>query len=177
MSYAGHQRHGHEARPRVRVAVLTASDSRKADTDDSGRVIEDLLSREHQVVARLVARDDETALRHAADRLLAKRPDVLVVNGGTGLAPRDVSIEAFRPWFERELPGFGERFRALSAERIGSGAWLSRATAATIRRKRASCLLFLLPGSPDACRLAVEELLLPELSHAVALLHGDKPHG
>jgi molybdopterin adenylyltransferase len=177
VSYAQHQRHGHKARPRVRVAVLTSSDSRGTDSDDSGRLIEELVAKQHEVVGRLVVRDDPAALRHAADRLLAKRPDVLIVNGGTGISPRDVSVEAFRSWFEKELPGFGERFRALSAESIGSGAWLSRATAATVRRKHLDVLLFLLPGSPEACRLAVERLVLPELSHAVSLLQGVRPHG
>lgn len=176
MSYAQHQRHAKQARGRVRVAILTSSDSRGASTDDSGRLIEELVSKDHTVVGRLVVRDDESALRHAADRLLAKRPEALIVNGGTGLSPRDVTVEAFQSWFEKEIPGFGERFRALSADEVGSGAWLSRATAATIRRKRSHALLFLLPGSPSACKLAVERLILPELSHAVSIVQGVRPH-
>lgn len=177
MSYAEHRRHGRQATPRVRVAILTSSDSRTESTDDSGDLIERLVARQrHHVVARGIAADEVVGLRKAADRLLREEPDVLIVNGGTGISPRDVAVEAFEPWFEKRLPGFGERFRALSEEQVATGAWLSRSAAATIRRRRRAVLLFLLPGSPDACKLAVERLILPELAHAVTLLRGAKPH-
>ncbi len=176
MSYAGHQRHAHRVVPRVRIGILTASDSRTLATDESGDVLERLLGTQHEVVARRLVPDAAAALRRGADQLLDAGADVIVVNGGTGITPRDVTIEAFRPWFEKELPGFGETFRSLSYDAIGSGAWLSRATAATIRRTRPA-LMFLLPGSPDACRLAARRLILPELAHAVSLLRGVKPHG
>lgn len=176
MSYATHQRHARQAHPAVRVGVLTSSDSRNQSQDDSGAVLERILGARHDVVGRAVVRDEVSQLRRAADELAAKGANVLVVNGGTGIGPRDVTIEAFEPWFQKELPGFGERFRALSAEEVQGGAWLSRATAATIQRRKRTLLLFLLPGSPDACRLAAERLILPELEHAVTVLAGGKPH-
>lgn len=175
-SYRAHQAHAHAAHPSVRVAILTASDSRDASSDDSGRLIAALLDG-HEVLERRVVRDDVRAIRRAADGLLALGAEVLLVNGGTGIAPRDVTIEALAPWFVKELPGFGERLRTLSGRDVGGGAWLSRATAGVVQRGRRRALVFLLPGSPDACRLAVARLIRPELPHAVSLLHGSKPHG
>jgi molybdopterin adenylyltransferase len=92
--------------------------------------------------------------------------DGLIVNGGTGIAPRDSTIEALRPLIDKELDGFGELFRALSFQEIGSAAFLSRAMAGISGGK----ILVALPGSPNACRLAMEKLLLPELGHMAHLL-------
>ncbi len=91
---------------------------------------------------------------------------MLIVTGGTGVAPRDVTPEALAPLVERWLPGFGERFRALSVAEVGAAAWLSRAAAGVARGR----LLVMLPGSTAAVTLAVRRLLLPELVHAVRLL-------
>lgn len=159
----------------MRIAILTASDSRDELHDESGRLLERLLGAKHDVVARAIARDTTAALRGAANALLAEGAEVVVVNGGTGITPRDVTIEAFTPWFIKHIPGFGERFRAESVRHVGEAAWLSRATAATIRRQGRHALLVLLPGSPDACRLGAK-LLLPDLAHAVTLLRGVRPH-
>ena len=116
------------------------------------------------VEARLVA-DEAEALRAAVEAALAQSAvDVVVVTGGTGLAPRDVTLEAVSPLFDKTIDGFGELFRRLSYDEIGPAAMLSRA-AAGITRGRA---LFLLPGSPAAVRLAMEKLILPELAHLLA---------
>jgi len=107
------------------------------------------------------------AIRRAVRAALARRTvDVVLVTGGTGVAPRDVTPEAVEPLYRRALPGFGERFRALSAAQVGSAAWLSRASAGIARGR----LVVVLPGSPRAVELALDELLLPELGHAVRLL-------
>jgi molybdenum cofactor biosynthesis protein B len=92
--------------------------------------------------------------------------DAVVLTGGTGVAPRDRTPEAVRPLVERELPGFGELFRMLSHRQVGSAAWLSRAGAGTVKGK----LVVWLPGSTRAVDLAMKELVVPELSHALRLL-------
>lgn len=176
MSYKAHQRQAHKAVPKVRIGILTASDSRTMEDDESGELLEGIFRRDHEVLARDISPDRVTLLRRAANNLLDAGLDVLVVNGGTGITPTDVTIEAFEPWFVKQLPGFGERFRALSEDQVKSGAWLSRATAGVVHRRGSDALFFLLPGSPDACRLAATRLILPELSHAVALLRGIRPH-
>ena len=94
------------------------------------------------------------------------RVDVVILTGGTGIAPRDVTIEAIRPLLDREIEGFGELFRMLSFNEIGAAAFLSRALAGVVGGK----ILVALPGSPAACRLGLEKLLLPELGHVASLL-------
>ncbi len=162
---------GHEAagapRP-VGVAVLTVSDTRRASTDASGARAEALVTAAgHRVVARAWCRDDTAAIRRATRTALARRDcDALVVTGGTGLAPRDVTPEAIAPLVQKWMPGFGELFRAASVRQVGAAAWLSRAEAAVARGR----LVVLLPGSTRAVELALTEILLPELPHAVRLL-------
>jgi len=148
------------------VAIVTVSDSRDAASDRGGPLLAELVERgEHRVVDRRLVRDDEFALRATVRELLGD-PDVdaVLVTGGTGIASRDVTIEAIRPLFDKELPGFGELFRSLSWESIGAAAMLSRATAGVADGRA----IFLLPGSPAALELAMEQLILPELRH---LLH------
>lgn len=112
-------------------------------------------------------KDEADDIRAAVERLLEDaNVDIIVATGGTGVARRDVTPEAVTPLFERALPGFGELFRVLSHASVGSAAMLSRATAGIARGKP----VFLLPGSPDACRVAMEGLILPECSHLVGLL-------
>ncbi len=102
-----------------------------------------------------------------------QRPDVraVIVTGGTGIAPRDVTIESLASTWSKELPGFGEIFRALSFAEIGAAAFLSRATAGVI----GDSFVAVLPGSPAACELALSRLLLPALGHAVGLLDREGP--
>jgi len=147
----------------VATAVLTVSDTRDAESDAGGARVAELLEREgHPVVARSIVPDELEAIRGALRALLA-RPDVraVILTGGTGVAPRDVTPEAVEPLLERPLPGFGELFRLLSYQEVGSAALLSRALAGMA----AGRVVFVLPGSPGAISLALEKLVLPELGH------------
>jgi molybdenum cofactor biosynthesis protein B len=164
---AEHARDQRAARP-IGVAIVTVSDTRRGADDTSGALAEKLLADGgHAVVARAWVRDDVRAIRAALRRMLARRDtDAVLLTGGTGVAPRDVTPEAVAPLLERPLPGFGERFRAVSAVSVGSAAWLSRAGAGVARGR----LVVYLPGSSGAVREALTTLILPELVHVVRLL-------
>jgi len=164
------ERHAHAAtatRPVV-CAVITVSDTRGRADDASGDAIaRRLTAAGHRVGGRAWVEDDVTAIRRAVRSVLARRViDVVLLTGGTGVAPRDVTPEALAPLLERTLPGFGERFRALSAAQVGSAAWLSRACAGVACAR----LVVALPGSTRAVELALDELIIPELGHLVRLL-------
>jgi molybdenum cofactor biosynthesis protein B len=161
--------HRSDSTPRpVDCAVITASDTRRGREDTAGALIERLVTQAgHRVTTRAWVKDEPAALRRAARAALARTGvDVLIVTGGTGLGPRDCTPEALEPLAERSVPGFGERFRALSAEQVGTAAWLSRAGAFVARGR----LVVMLPGSRAAVELALKRLLLPELVHAVRML-------
>lgn len=164
------RRHAHAAAASraLGAVIVTVSDTRAARDDRSGDAIaRRLTAAHHAVVARAWVRDTVPGIRRAVRAALARRTvDLVVVTGGTGIAPRDVTPEAVAPLLERELPGFGERFRALSAAQVGSAAWLSRATAGIARGR----LVVVLPGSPRAVTLALDQLLIPELGHVARLL-------
>ncbi len=163
MSVHEHKRH---AREHLKVGVITASDTRTPETDVSGAAIRELFERAgHQVLYYEILADAPEKIAGAIVTNLP-RLDAIIVNGGTGIAPRDSTIEAVRPLLERELEGFGELFRMLSYQEIGSAAMLSRAVAG-IRQGR---LVAALPGSTAACRLAMEKLIIPEIGHIAWLL-------
>lgn len=158
--------HKEHAPASVKCGVITSSDSRTPETDDSGKLIKDLLLKSgHLVLFYSVVKDEPKAIADAVEQA-SWTCDAIVTNGGTGLGRRDVTIPTLVPMFERTLPGFGELFRRLSFESVGSAAWLSGATAGVYHGR----LVFCLPGSPDACRLAMERLILPELPHAVGVM-------
>jgi molybdopterin adenylyltransferase len=150
------------------VAVITLSDSRSLDTDKSGDLIQSLLEANgHKVLVRKLIPDSRNVLRATLRELLRdKKIDAIITTGGTGLAPRDVTIEAVHGMLDKELPGFNSLFMLLSYSQVKSAAMLSRAMAGTIKKK----ILFCLPGSPKACKLALESLILPELGHILMLL-------
>jgi molybdopterin adenylyltransferase len=160
-------RSGGAPRP-VGCAIITSSDTRRGREDTAGALIERLVTQAgHRVTTRAWVRDEPAALRRAARAALARAGvDVLIVTGGTGLGARDRTPEALAPLAERDVPGFGERFRALSVGQVGAAAWLSRAGAFVARGR----LVVMLPGSRAAVELALERLLLPELVHAVRML-------
>lgn len=163
---AVHEHHRHGARAHLSIAVFTASDTRTPETDESGRLITKMLESAGHVVAHYeVLPDRPERIRHAATERFAT-VDALIFTGGTGVAPRDLTIEALKPMLTMELEGFGELFRMLSYQEIGSAAMLSRALAGISNGK----IVVALPGSPAACRLALEKLLLPELGHIHHLL-------
>jgi molybdenum cofactor biosynthesis protein B len=145
--------------------VVTVSDTRTEDTDTGGRAIVELLTAAgHRIVGRSLVRDDPERLRDAIGRQLAN-PDVqvIVTTGGTGITSRDCTFETVNSMLWKRLDGFGELFRMLSYEQIGSGAIMSRALAGSV----AGRILVSLPGSEGAVRLALEKLLIPELGHLV----------
>lgn len=152
----------------VGFVIVTASDSRAEVDDDSGLKIAQLVAAAgHQVVARRVVRDQPTAIREAVlEGLSANGADVVVISGGTGFSPRDVTVEAVAPLLDRTVEGFGELFRMLSYEQVGAAAMLSRATAGTI----GTGVVFVLPGSPKAVELGMQELILPEVAHLLGQL-------
>jgi len=169
----GLEAHRRTAPSRVAAYVVTLSDSRSAESDTTGALIrESLQAAGHALVGWCILREDPEILRPGLEQLLEQGEcDVLIVNGGTGLAPRDQAYDVLSTLYEREIPGFGELFRALSFAEIGSAAMLSRASAGVARGK----LLFSLPGSTGAARLALEKLILPELAHLVGELRRSSP--
>jgi molybdopterin adenylyltransferase len=159
--------HEHKARApqTVRCFVITVSDTRTEATDTSGRAIADLLQAAgHAVVGRTLVRDDAELVRGTVERQLAN-PDVQVIitTGGTGITSRDSTYEAIAGLLQKVLDGFGELFRMLSFEQIGSAAMMSRACAGLV----AGRIVVSLPGSEAAVRLAMERLIIPELGHLV----------
>jgi molybdopterin adenylyltransferase len=157
--------HKATAPKRVGCYVVTVSDTRTEDTDTGGRAIVELLTAAgHRVVGRSLVRDDPELLRDAIGRQLAN-PDVqvIVTTGGTGITSRDCTFEAISSMLWKRLDGFGELFRMLSYDQIGSGAMMSRALAGVV----AGRVVVSLPGSEAAVRLALEKLLIPELGHLV----------
>jgi molybdenum cofactor biosynthesis protein B len=133
--------------------------------DVSGDLIEALVKNAgHKVLFKKIISDDKVQIQEAVNSVLVSAAlDVAVFCGGTGIAPSDVTIEMVSPFLEKTLPGFGEIFRRLSYDKVGSAAVMSRAVAGVAKTK----VLFCIPGSPDAVRVAVEMLILPEASHIV----------
>ena len=161
----GSSRHPHRraAAGVVPTAVVTVSDTRSLETDAGGALVAELLVEAgHPVVSRSIVADEAEAIAGALRELVA-RDDVraVVFTGGTGVAPRDVTPDSVEPLLERVIPGFGELFRALSYQEIGSAALLSRALAGLL----AGRVVFVLPGSRGAVRLGMEKLVVPELGH------------
>jgi molybdenum cofactor biosynthesis protein B len=147
----------------VPTAVVTVSDTRTTADDTGGALVAEMLeSGGHPVVSRGIVRDEPEAIA-AALRELVARDDVraVVFTGGTGVAPRDVTPDTLEPLLERLVPGFGELFRMLSYEEIGSAALLSRALAGLLAGK----VIFVLPGSRGAVQLGMQQLVVPELGH------------
>ena len=163
-SHAHH--HRQSAVAEVATAVITVSDSRTPETDSGGdRVAEMLAGGGHPVVSREIVPDEPAKIAGALRAQLA-RDDVraVILTGGTGVAPRDVTPEAVEPLLDRVVPGFGELFRALSYADVGSAAMLSRALAGLASGR----VVFVLPGSRGAVKLAMEKLVLPEIGHLAA---------
>ncbi|MEH2145202.1 MAG: molybdenum cofactor biosynthesis protein B [Nostoc sp.] len=157
----------HPDLPRITVtcAVVTVSDTRTLETDKSGQLIQQLLLQaNHAVGAYTIIKDEPTQIQGQIESLAkSSNLDAVIFNGGTGIAPRDTTYDAIEKLLEKTLPGFGELFRFLSYQEIGSRAIASRAVAGVFQDK----LIFSLPGSSNAVRLAMEKLIVPELTHLV----------
>lgn len=159
----------HAARGSLVCAVLTVSDTRTPDTDSSGARIRELLEADgHRVATYAILPDEPEIVRTRLVELVAESVEVAIINGGTGLAPRDTTYEAIAGMLDKRLDGFGELFRSLSFAEIGPAAMLSRAVAGVVGRTVVASL----PGSTPAVDLAMRKLLLPVLGHAVQLLRG-----
>jgi len=160
-----HQEHTAHGPASVACFVLTVSDTRTPDTDTSGRAIRELLAAAgHPVAGHAIVRDEPAQVR---EQVLTRCGDtgtqVIITTGGTGITSRDGTYEAVDGLLEKRLNGFGELFRMLSFQEIGSAAMMSRATAGTVQGK----VIFVLPGSENAVRLAMTRLVIPELAHVV----------
>lgn len=166
------RKHKAEAPKKLRFGIFTCSTSRyqqlkkgEQAKDVSGDLMESFLKNAgHTVIFRKLIPDDKAIIEEGIRQALASSDlDVAVFCGGTGIAPSDVTIETVSPFLDKVLPGFGEIFRRLSFDEIGSAAVLSRAVAGVAKDK----VFFCIPGSPDAVRLCFEKLILPEAGHIV----------
>ncbi len=166
------KRHKAEAPKHLSFAVIICSTSRYKEFSETGRlndpsgdlIVRVLREKGHRVTMRRIVSDDKTQIQRALMRALkSRKTDVIITSGGTGISPRDVTIEAVQPLLDKEIPGFGEIFRLLSYEKIGSAAVLTRALAGVTRGK----VIFCLPGSPQSVSLALEKIIIPEVGHII----------
>jgi len=157
--------HKQDAPRSISCMVITCSDTRTPETDTSGQLIQKLLEGDgHRIVAYQVVKDDPGQITHRIALGLWKYgAKIIIVNGGTGISRRDSTFDAVSKMLEKRLDGFGEIFRFLSYQEIGSPAIMSRAVAGIIEGR----VVFSIPGSENAVRLAMERLILPELGHLV----------
>jgi molybdenum cofactor biosynthesis protein B len=162
----GHIQHKKNALKKLHVGIITVSTTRTLAEDKSGRWMTKRAEKEgHEVVVHRVIKDDAVLIAETVRQVIADMaPDILLVTGGTGLNPTDVTIEALRPMFEKELAAFGTLFAVLSFEEIDSAAILSRATAGVVGKT----IVFCIPGSLGACKLACKALIFPEAGHIAA---------
>lgn len=152
--------------------MVTVSDTRTPDDDRSGDAVAAALEgASHTIAWRRIVPDESSAITAEVGRACdAADVDAIVLTGGTGIAPRDVTYEAVGAVLDKRLDGFGELFRMISYEEIGPAAMLSRAVAGTV----GSTIVFAIPGSTGGCRTAMEKLILPEIAHMVSLANPGK---
>ena len=162
---ATHQEHNHHAPKSIGCMVITCSDTRTPETDTSGQLIQKLLKEHGQTISAYhLVKDEPSQIKERINAALANDAvQAIIINGGTGISKRDSTFEAVDGMLEKRLVGFGEIFRYLTYQDIGSPAIMSRATAGIIKGR----ILFSTPGSENAVRLAMEKLILPELGHLV----------
>jgi molybdenum cofactor biosynthesis protein B len=169
--------HKEEAPKRLNFAVIICSTSRYRDLearkqvlDESGDlIVETLQNNGHAVFWRELIPDDGRLIESTVKKALqSPKIDAIIISGGTGISPSDVTVETIEPLLDKRLPGFGELFRSLSYDEIGSTAIMSRATAGVSLGKAIFCL----PGSPQAVKLCLERLILPEAGHIILHAHG-----
>jgi molybdenum cofactor biosynthesis protein B len=168
MSSQAAQEHKAHAPQSIGCVIITCSDTRTPETDTSGNLIQRLLKDHgHAVVAYHLIKDEPSKIKTKIKSALAnKKVQAIIINGGTGISRRDSTFEAVDAMLEKKLDGFGEVFRYLTYQEIGSPAIMSRATAGILKGR----VLFSTPGSENAVRLAMEKLILPELGHVVQQL-------
>jgi molybdenum cofactor biosynthesis protein B len=164
------EEHKAKGKRSINCFVVTVSDTRDESTDQSGQLIKSLLaSEQHQLAGYRIVKDEPAQIEALLRQALANEPvEAIIVNGGTGISPRDGTYEVIVGLLDKRLDGFGEIFRYLSYQDIGSAALMSRAVAGSAQGK----VLISLPGSKGAVSLAMEKLILPELRHMVSQLQG-----
>ena len=157
--------HKEKAKKSVKCAVITISTTRTKDNDESGKIIISSLEKYgHEIGFYEILKDDLRLIKSVIQNLIEKNEiEVIILNGGTGISKKDVTIEAVSPLFEKNLKGFGELFRNLSYNEIGSASIMSRAIAGVVNSKIIICI----PGSPNAVNLAMGKIIINELSHMV----------
>ncbi len=162
MSY---QEHKDKAPRSVNCAVLTISDSRTEQDDESGRLLRQKLSENgHRVMVYSILKNETDAIKKKIDELLGQEElQVIITSGGTGVSHRDITIETISPILDKKLDGFGELFRFLSYQEIGTASIMSRAIAGAVGGKVILCL----PGSLGAANLAMDKIIIPEIGHMV----------
>ncbi|ARI76797.1 MogA/MoaB family molybdenum cofactor biosynthesis protein [Halobacillus mangrovi] len=166
------EEHKKQAPDSVSCMVVTISDTRTKETDKSGRLMMERLEQKgHSIEEYRIVHDEKSAITEALEEGIQQaKVDVVLTNGGTGIAARDVTVEVVESLIDKEIPGFGELFRMLSyTEDIGSAALLSRAIAGV----SGNTAVFSTPGSSGAVKLAMERLILPELTHVIRELKKD----
>ncbi|WP_027881951.1 MogA/MoaB family molybdenum cofactor biosynthesis protein [Meiothermus rufus] len=151
-----------KARGPVRIAIVTASDTRTPQTDTNYHYLKpEIEALGHQIVGYRIVKDEPDQVAQALEEMVEAGAQIILFNGGTGIAPRDTTYDVLARRIEKPMPGFGELFRMLSYAEVGAAAMLSRAMAGTYRQK----VVFSMPGSPNAVRVAWEKLIKPELEH------------
>jgi len=160
-----HEHHKQSGPRSLNCAVITISDTRTEENDDGGKFIADsLIAAGHQIKKKLIIKDESDGIKKLVKELISSGDyDLIITTGGTGIASRDNTIQTLKPLLEKTMEGFGELFRSLSYDEIGSRAMLSSATAGV----GGSTLLFCLPGSVNAVKLGMEKLILPDLGHLI----------
>jgi molybdopterin adenylyltransferase len=164
--------HKKDAPKSVGGMIITVSDTRTEETDKSGKIMIDLMKEDgHQIILYRIVKDDQQSIKAAIlEGCEHSQVEVILLNGGTGIAKRDVTIETVQSLISKEMIGFGEIFRMLSyTEDIGSAAILSRAVAGIVQDKA----IFATPGSTGAVKLAMNRLILPEIGHVVREIQKD----
>jgi len=161
----GYEEHKHQAPQKVNCAIVIISDSRTEKTDESGKLLTSgLQGHGHEVSSFTLLKNDAEAIRNKLDELLnTPGLQVVISSGGTGASHLDMTVETVTPMLEKKLDGFGELFRYLTYQEIGTGSILSRALAGAARGKVIICL----PGSVKAVKLALDKIILPEIGHLV----------
>jgi molybdenum cofactor biosynthesis protein B len=157
---------------KISISIITCSSSKynekmhgKSIDDPSGDIIEELLKKkEHSIVNRRLLLDDRKMIQKAIkEAIYDTKIEAIIITGGTGITPRDVTIESIKEFLDKEIPGFGELFRKISFDEIGSAAMMTRALAGVANKKPIFCM----PGSPNAVKKAMECLIIPEIGHVI----------
>ena len=161
----GYHEHKEKSPRNVSCAIFTISDTRMEETDESGRLLRERLTQNgHSVIQYSILKNDANDIRQKIQDLLRQYAvQVIITSGGTGLSRRDITVETVLPMLEKKLDGFGELFRFLTFQELGTASIMSRAMAGAVRGKVIICI----PGSLGAVRLAIDKIILPEIGHMV----------